>query len=148
MCDICGHILDLCGVTTQFPWRTAVTTTTNNGDSMLEDLCKTLSELELRAYLGDVPSGSTEGHMITADDIDDDKELELLLSPSKATGHKESAVNDKTANRSLKHKFIQNDHHLENCLDDADTIATINKIKVCACTYMCECTYVCMYVCM
>ena len=131
MCDICGRILDLCGVTTQFPWRTAVTT--DHGDSMLEDLCKTLSELELRAYLGDVPSGSEEGHVIATNNGDDDKELELLLSPSKTTSDKESGLNDnKMANRSLiKHKFIQNDHDLENCLDDANTIATINKIKVC-----------------
>ena len=94
---------------------------------MLEDLCNTPSELELRAYLGDVPSGSTEGHVITTDDVDDDKELELLLSPSKTTDHKEESGLNKMANRSLKHKFIQNDNHLEDSLDDADTIATINK---------------------
>ena len=116
---------------TQFPWRTAVVTATDHDDSMLEDLCKTLSELELRAYLGDMPSGS-RGHVIATDDIDDVKELELLLSPSKSTGRKDSGLN-KMANRSLKEKFIQNDHHLENSLDDADTIATINKIKVCLC---------------
>ena len=127
MCNICGRILDLCGVATQFPWQTSMVTATNQGDSMLEDLCNTPSELELRAYLGDVPSGSTEGHVITTDDVDDDKELELLLSPSKTTDHKEESGLNKMANRSLKHKFIQNDNHLEDSLDDADTIATINK---------------------
>ena len=125
MCDICGRILDLCGVTTQFPWRTAETSGSNHDDSVLEDLCKTLSGLELRAYLGGVSSD----HVITSNNIDDERELELLLSPNKMS-HRDSDLN-KTATQSLKDSLIQSDHHLESKLGDASTIATINKIKVC-----------------
>lgn len=92
---------------------------------MLEELCKTLSELELRAYLGGKSSGSD--HVITTDDIDDEKELELLLSPSKNANRKDSGSN-RLATRSLN---IQNDYHLGNKLGDVNTIATINQIKVC-----------------
>ena len=103
-------------------------TAADHNDSMLEDLCKTLSELELRAYLGGGSSGSVD-HVITTNDVDDDKELELLLSPSKSAGHKNSDLNN-TTNRSLKHKFIENNHRLENSMDDVNTIATMNKLKV------------------
>ena len=113
-------------MTTQFPWRTAETSASNHNDSVLEDLCKTLSGLELRAYLGGVSSGSD--HVITTNNVDDEKELELLLSPSKTTG-RDSDVN-KTATQSLKHSLIQNDHHLESSLGDVNTKAIINKIKV------------------
>ena len=141
MCDICGHVLDLCGINTPFPWRTAIVAGgDDHNDSVLEDLCKTLSELELRAYLGGVSSGSD--HVITTDDINDDgKELELLLSPSKIVGNSKSVLN-KTATQSLKHNRIQNSHHLSDTLNDANTIATINKIKVCNYAY----TYVRTYI--
>ena len=47
LCDICGQILDLCGVTTQFPWRTTAATTTvvtngNTNTTKLKELCKNL----------------------------------------------------------------------------------------------------------
>ena len=84
-------------MTTQFPWRTADTSASNHNDSVLDDLCKTLSGLELRAYLGGVSSGSDR---VITNNVDDEKELELLLSPSKTTG-KDSDVN-KTATQSLK----------------------------------------------
>ena len=103
----------------QFPWRTA--SSGDHNDSMLEDLCKTLSGLELRAYLGGVSSES-EDHVITSNDGDNDKELEALLSPSKGTSHKDGG----TVTQSLKHKFIQND----DSLDDAKSITVISKIKV------------------
>ena len=133
MCAICSRILDLCGVTTQFAWRTAETLCSSHDDSVLEDLCKTLSGLELRAYLG---GSSGSDHVITTNDIDDEKELELLRSPSKMTG-KDSDLN-KMATQSLKHSFIENDHHLENSLEDVNTKAIVNKIKV----Y----TYIALYV--
>ena len=125
MCDICGCILDLCGVTTQFPWRTA--NSGDHNDSMLEDLCKSLGGLELRAYLGGMSSESKD-HVITSNDVDDDKELEVLLSPSKGTSHKDGEFNE-TVTQSLKHNFVQND----DSLDDAKSIAVISKIKVRAC---------------
>ena len=127
LCDICGLILDLCDVTTQFPWRTAVVTDNDHNDSILEDLCKTLSKPELRVYLEGMPSGSD--HVITTDSIDDDEELELLLSPSKSTSHKDNDSNQ-TTTQSLKPNFIPNDQHLRDRLEDVTTITTINKIKV------------------
>ena len=113
-------------MTTLFPWRIAETSGSNHNDSVLEDLCKTLSGLELRAYLGGVSSGSDR--VITTNNVDDEKELELLLSPSKTTG-RDSDLN-KMATQSLKHSLIQNDHHLESSLNDVNTKAVINKIKV------------------
>ncbi|XP_065901024.1 uncharacterized protein [Dysidea avara] len=127
LCDICGRILDLCGVTTQFPWRTTTATTTvvtngNTNTTKLKELCKSLSELELRAYLGGVGSD----HVIQTDE-DDNEELDLLVSPSNSV-HDTLECSDligsnKTTTQSL------NKLHLGNWLDNKDTIGTTNQLK-------------------
>jgi len=128
VCDICGRILDLCGATTQFPWRTtsivtAVVTNGNTSSNMLKDLCKSLSELELRAYLGGVNSD----HVIRNDE-DDNEELDLLVSPSNSVHStvkcSELIGSNKTATQSLDKL------HLGNWLDNKDTIDTANQLKV------------------
>ena len=122
LCDICGRILDLCGVTTQFPWRTinSITTAINDGNTSaikLKELSKSLSEVELRAYLGGVGSD----HVIHNDD-DDNEELDLLVSPSNSVH--DTLLCDKTTTQSL------NKFHLGNWLDDKDTIEIVSQIKV------------------
>ena len=131
LCDICGRILDLAGVTTQFPWRTAVVASGDNqNDSMLEEMCKTLSELEMRVYLEGI--SSEPDHVILTNDDDTDKELELLLSPSKSVDnhHKKDGLKNKTATQSLDHSFVDLEHHLRYGINDANTMATVSQIKV------------------
>jgi len=128
VCDICGRILDLCGATTQFPWRntnivTALVTNGNTSSKMLKELCKSLSELELRAYLGGVDSD----HVIQNDE-DDNEELDMLVSPSSSV-HDTLKCSDlinsnKTTTQSL------NKIHLGNWLDDKDTVDTAYQLKV------------------
>jgi len=117
VCDICGRILDLCGATTQFPWRTTTTVVTNGNASsnMLKELCKSLSELELRAYL----RGGDSDHVIQ--NSDDNEELDLLMSPNNSS---DQISSNKTTTLSFKKL------NLGNWLDDKDIIDTAIQLKV------------------